>query len=122
MYARAARAYRQVDLESAPKEEILDRLYARFDRDVCDAIEALVRKDMKAKARAITHASRITTELEAALDHASSPELCANLESLYSFIQSRITIGSCDLNVIALEEAKAVMAELRDAFKEARSR
>ena len=41
MSSRAAAIYRRVDLESAPKYQIVDRLYERFARDVEDARKAL---------------------------------------------------------------------------------
>ena len=97
MYARAAVAYRQVDLESASKPEILTRLFDRFLDDLAKARTAIAARDIAAKAAAIDHASRIVVELRAALDPSAQPELCANLDALYQFVADQLTAANCQL-------------------------
>lgn len=118
MSARAANAYKRVDLESAPKSQILDRLFERFQRDLDDARRAIAGKDIKAKAAAIDHALQIVSELRAALDHAASPELCANLTALYDFVMDRLTRASMAMQVPPLDEAGNVMTEIGAAFRQ----
>jgi flagellar protein FliS len=118
MSARAANAYKRVDLESAPKSQILDRLFERFQRDLDDARRAIAGKDIKAKAASIDHALQIVAELRAALDHATAPELCANLAALYEFVMERLTRASVSLQLPPLDEAAGVMAEIGDAFRQ----
>jgi flagellar protein FliS len=118
MSARAANAYKRVDLESAPKSQILDRLFERFQRDLDDARRAITGKDIKTKAAALDHALQIVAELRAALDHAAAPELCANLAALYEFVMERITRASLSMQVAPLDEAGGVMAEIGAAFRQ----
>jgi flagellar protein FliS len=118
MSARAANAYKRVDLESAPKSQILDRLFERFQRDLDEARRAIAGKDIKAKAAAIDHALQIVIELRAALDHAAAPELCANLAALYEFVMERLTRASVSLQVQPLDEAGGVMSEIGAAFRQ----
>jgi flagellar protein FliS len=118
MSARAANAYKRVDLESAPKSQILDRLFERFQRDLHDARRAIVGNDIKTKAAAIDHALQIVAELRAALDHAAAPELCANLAALYEFVMERLTRASVSLQIPPLDEAGGVMAEIGAAFRQ----
>ncbi len=120
MYARAAVAYRQVDLESASKPEILTRLFNRFLDDVAKARAAIAARDIPVKAAALGHASRIVVELRAALDHGQHAELCANLDALYQFVDDQLTAANCTLATPPLDAASQVMAELRDAFAAAR--
>jgi len=119
MYARAAKAYRQVDLESAPKTQILDRLYARFLRDLDDARAAMERNDIRERTKALNHAYRIVDELVAALDHQRAPELCANLVGLYRFVLDNLTEANTKASVESLDRASAVMTHLRDSFQQA---
>lgn len=119
MYARAAFAYRDVDLESAAKPDLIARLFGRFLDDVARGRAAIEGKDIKAKAAALDHAIRIVVELRAALDHASAPELCANLDALYQFVLDRIYAASSSLTVAPLADATSVMVQLRDAFIDA---
>ena len=120
MYARAALAYRDVDLESAPKPELVPRLFGRFLDDLTRGRTAIAGRDIPGKAAALDHAVRIVIELRAALDHGAAPELCANLDALYQFVLDQIYTASATLTVGPLDSASAVMAELRDAFVEAR--
>ena len=120
MYSRsAASAYRRVDLESAPKYQIVDRLYHRFARDVEDARNAIHEKDIKGKAKALDHALCIAVELKAALDFEAAPALCANLEALYDFVIARIGECNTTLQTRPLDQAAKIMAELALAFLEA---
>jgi len=122
MNARAANVYRRVDLESAPKTQIVDRLFDRFAQDVAAAKAALVAKDIHTKAKTIDHATCIVVELKAALDHSKAPEMCANLEALYDFVLARLAASNLSLAPGPLDQAAKVMAELASAFREASSK
>lgn len=116
MYARAAHAYRDVDLESAAKPDLVARLFGRFLTDLGRARVAITARDIAAKATALDHGVRIVVELRAALDHRIAPELCANLDALYQFVLDQIYLASSSLSVAPLDHASNVMAQLRDAF------
>ena len=116
MYARAAHAYRDVDLESAAKPDLLIRLFARFHVDLDRARAAILARDIKAKAAALDHGVRIVIELRAALDHTAAPELCANLDALYQFVLDQIVLASAKLSVEPLDHVSNVMTQLGDAF------
>lgn len=117
MSARAANAYRKGDLESAPKHVVLERLFDRFARDLTQARDAIVAKDIQQKAALLGHALSIVGELCAALDHAAAPELCANLDALYQYVIDRIGEANLKLELAPLDEAASLMNEIGDAFK-----
>ena len=122
MHARAANAYRRVDLESAPKTQILERLFDRCVKDIADAREAIAAKDIQKKAAALDHALRIVVELKASLDVASAPELCANLAALYAFVTARLVDANVTLSPKSLDDAVKVMGQLDGAFREAHAK
>jgi flagellar secretion chaperone FliS len=122
MYQRAANLYRNVDLDSAPKEQVVERLLERFVADCSAAKQAIARRDIPAKAAAIDHATRILVELQASLDHAAAPEMCAQLAALYMFATDRLNVANVSLAVPALDEAARVIGVLAEAFREARQR
>ncbi|MGN6109722.1 MAG: flagellar export chaperone FliS [Kofleriaceae bacterium] len=122
MHARAAHAYRQVDLASAPKSQVLDRLFERFLQDLDTARAALARRDIAGKASALDHALRIVGELAAALDHDAAPELCANLAALYDFVGHCVTQANIALATEPLDRATRIMSELAASFREAHAR
>jgi len=117
MLARAANAYRRVDLESAPKTQILERLFDRCLADLAAAREAITVRDIKKKAAAIDHALQIVGELKAALDVAAAPELCANLAALYDFVTERMIDANARLDAKPLDQATRIMTELGEAFR-----
>lgn len=120
MYGNAAaKAYQRVDLESAPKTQIVERLFDRFARDLDDARAALAKQDIQAKSRALSHANQIVLQLRLALDHKAAPELCANLESLYNFVALKLLDANVKLTTKPLDQAAKVMAGLGNAFKQA---
>jgi flagellar protein FliS len=119
MLARAARSYRDADLESAPKTQIVERLFARFARDCADAEAAIGKRDIAAKGTAINHATQIASQLRAALDHSVDARLTGNLDALYRFVIARLAKANLKLDPVPLREASKVMATLGNAFTRA---
>ena len=122
MLARAANAYRRVDLESAPKTQILERLFDRCIADIAVARHAIETRDVKKKAQALDHALQIVVELKASLDSSAAPALCENLAALYDFVTDRMVSASLTLSLPPLDQATRVMTELGDAFRAAHAR
>ena len=119
MYGKAARTYKQVDVRSATKPQVLDRLYERLLRDLSQAQQSITAGDVHGKAASLEHGHRIVTELQTALDDKTAPELCANLHALYEFVAHQMTTASLDLDARPLDSAKHVISDLRSAFREA---
>jgi flagellar protein FliS len=122
MLARAANAYRRVDLESAPKTQIVERLFDRFLADLGVAREGIAVRDVKKKAAALDHAMQIVAELKASLDVGAAPELCANLIALYDFVTERLMDANLTLTTPPLDQATRVMSELGAAFRTAHAK
>ncbi|HEY0482216.1 MAG TPA: flagellar export chaperone FliS [Kofleriaceae bacterium] len=122
MNARAANAYRRVDLESAPKTQIVERLFERCVLDIASARDAIEARDIARKAAAIDHAVQIVVELKASLDAAAAPELCANLAALYDFVIQRLSDANATLALPPLAQATRIMTELAEAFRGAHGR
>lgn len=119
MYARAARSYRTVHLESASPVQVLDDALARVLRDLADARRHIVARDVPAKAEALGHALQLVSALQAALDHGPAPEMCANLHRLYEFVKDRLLQAGAALDPAPLTEAERIITTLRTAFADA---
>jgi flagellar protein FliS len=122
MNARAANAYRRVDLESAPKTQIVERLFDRCVLDIAAARAAIEARDIPKKAAALDHALQIVVELKASLDAPAAPELCANLAALYDFVAERLIDANASLALPPLDQATRIMTELGAAFRGAHAR
>ena len=119
MYARAAARYRDVDLESAPKTQIVERLFARFERDLDDAAAAIKSKNIPEKAKRIDHATQIVVALRGSLDHQAAPDLSGQLDSLYRYVREQLSAANLRLDVKPIASALSVMATLAEAFRKA---
>ena len=122
MLARAANAYRRVDLESAPKTQILERLFDRCLADIAAARAAIEVRDVKTKAQMLDHALQIVVELKASLDPTAAPALCENLAALYDFVTERLVSASLTLTLLPLDQATRVLRELGEAFRAAHAK
>ncbi|HTE54137.1 MAG TPA: flagellar export chaperone FliS [Kofleriaceae bacterium] len=119
MSSSALKAYRRNDLQTAPKTDILDRLFVRLEADLRAGQSAITAGDIAGRARALDHASRILTELIAALDTRAAPELCGNLEALYRYCQSSIGRASVERKAVLLDQSLKIVTTLRVSFAEA---
>jgi flagellar protein FliS len=122
MLARAASVYRRVDLESAPKTQILERLFERCLVDITEARAGIEARDVKRKALALDHALRIVVELKASLDVEKAPQMCENLAALYDFVTDRLVSASLTMTVSPLDQAIRIISELGEAFRGAHAR
>ena len=122
MHARATNTYRAVDLQSAPKPDIMLRLFYRFAADCSGARKAIMARDIAVKGKALDHAMAIVNELQASLDHNSAPELCKNLDTVYRLVMSRLLTASMKLDLKQLDEAASMMSVLAEGFAQAQNK
>ena len=114
--SRAANAYRKIDLESAPKHQILERLLERLLADLATARVAIAKRDIEGKAHALNHAKEILVQLKVSLDPSVAPELCANLARLYDYANERINAANLKLSVPAIDDAARIIGAVSTAF------
>jgi flagellar secretion chaperone FliS len=122
MYNRAANRYRNVSLQSASPQQLLGEVFHRLLADVNEGVRCIMARDLLGKSKALGHAIDLVGALVSSLDHESAPELCANLERLYDYVQDRLMMASAKLDVAPLRQAEKVLVDLRDAFAEAAAR
>jgi flagellar protein FliS len=120
--ARAANAYRRLDLESAPKTALLERMFERCLADIAAAREAIAAQDIATTAAILDHALQIVGELKASLDASAAPALCANLTALYDLVAERLIDGNRSLATPPLDQATRILSELGEAFRGAHAR
>jgi flagellar protein FliS len=119
MYRNSLRAYKQVSIESASPAKLLDELYERLLRFCAEAKQAIDLKDLPAKGTAISKAIEIIGGLWSTLDPTAAPELCANLERLYEYMQYRLSEANLRMDTKPIEEVEILVSTLRQAFYEA---
>lgn len=70
------------------------------------------------RGQALSRAHAIVSELQATLDPAHAPELCAQLDGLYDFVLHRITQATLRSDAHQAAPAIAVMEQLASAWAE----
>jgi flagellar protein FliS len=119
MYARAQHSYKKTYLESASPARLIDEMYLRLLRDIEVGRTGIAEKDPKKRGEALSHGMAIVGALHTALDRRLAPKLCAELGSLYIFINARLSRANVHNDVKALDEAVKIINKLRESFQEA---
>jgi flagellar protein FliS len=115
-------AYRKVNVETgvttADPHKLVAMLYDGALDSIAIARGALQRKDIPAKAQALSRAVRIVEEgLRGGLDRTAGGELASNLDGLYTYIVARLTHANLRNDDAALRECAELLTPLRDAWK-----
>lgn len=115
----AVSRYQSVRITTSSPGELLMALYDGLFRFLKAASIALKTKRRAEASHAISRAHAILTELYVSLDPHYAPELCANLESLYSFCLERIVAANLKSDPAHIDDIIRVLTPVRDAFREA---
>lgn len=113
--------YRQVGVEtsisSASPHQLVKLLLDGFFDAVAESRGHMRKKDVEAKAKAITRAIRIVDEgLKASLDSRAGGELANNLHGLYTYVCLRLTQANLSNDEAALDECVSLMEPIREAW------
>lgn len=111
--------YRQTQMETAPKEQILLMLYDGAVRFLHQAKEGLAEKNIEKTHNNIVKVQNIITEFEATLDMEAGGEFAKSLFNLYEFMSHQLLIANIKKDENALNIVIRHMTELRDTWRQA---
>lgn len=119
--ATGINAYAKTDLESgvlaADPHKLIALLYQGALLAIANAKNAILRKDIPAKCKAISHAMQIIDEgLEASLDKNVGGDLVHNLAALYEYMSMRLLAANVNSDIEALDEVARLLGELKGAW------
>lgn len=112
-------AYRKVNVETANPGQILVALYDAAIRNVEHAMDRIEKRDYPAKGVALNKAYAIIAEFINALDYGVAPELCANLEGIYTFMLDQISEANTHMTSEPLQHVLRHLKALRGTWAEA---
>lgn len=115
-FARGADAYRRTEAESRSPMELVLMLYDGALRFVAEAREAIARKDIRARANAISRTMAIVAELQETLNVKDGGEIAKELDQLYSYVNTRLLDVTVHQDVQALDDVQRVLTTLRDGW------
>jgi flagellar protein FliS len=115
---RYAQEYRKIAVHTASPVDLIVMLYDGALRFIELGRAALERGDHFEKNERLQRAQRIVTELMSCLDMARGGEVAQNLFALYSYVYNLLVESNIRDEVGKLEEAKRILAELRESWAE----
>jgi len=125
MNTNAINAYAKAGLDSsvaaADPHRLILLLYQGALLAISSAKSQMLRKDIAAKGKSISHAIMIIDEgLKSSLDKNAGGELAQNLSALYEYMNQRLLVANLKNDVAALDEVSALLSDLKGAWEEIR--
>ena len=111
--------YRQTQVDTAPKEQILLMLYDGAVRFLNQAKAGFAEKNIEKIHNNIVKVQNIITEFESTLDMKTGGEFAQNLFALYEYINNQLLLANIKKREECLDEALKHMTELRDTWRQA---
>jgi flagellar protein FliS len=115
MNKNAAAAYQSQQFDNAPPIKILQMLNAGAIRFLKAAL--VVEKGGAEYRNYIRMAEEIVAELRVSLDHEPDPDLAANLENLYLFMQRELSAALLEGERTGIENSIRILETLLEAWK-----
>jgi flagellar secretion chaperone FliS len=116
--ARGAEAYKQTLVQSRSPLELVVMLYDGALRFLEQAAEAMDRRDMPAKAEAMSRSFAIIAELQNTLNVRDGGELARQLDALYAHMHDRLVDANVQRSSAPIREVVALLKPLRDAWSQ----
>lgn len=116
MYHQRVSQYKRQEIQTATPGKLIVMLYDGALKNISAAKDAYHAEDFKRKSDAITKVQDIVMELMNALNLEQGGEIARNLQSLYVYVLQRLLDADTNKNLLALEESRKILSELRDAY------
>jgi flagellar secretion chaperone FliS len=121
----ALKAYSNVGVEtsvsSADSHKLISMLFQGALLAIANAKNAMLRKNIPEKGKAITHAIRIIGEgLQASLDKNVGGKLALDLNALYDYMSLRLVEANLKDDIAMLDEVSGLLNEIKDAWESIR--
>ena len=117
MAINAAEQYRRQQILNAPSEQLTLMLYNGCLKFIDDGKAALEEKNFEESNIQLQKAQRIISEFRLTLNF--DYEISHQLLPLYNYIYDRLVEGNIKSDLAQIDEAREIIAELRDAWVEA---
>lgn len=120
--ARAAAAYKQVQVSSRSPLELVVMLYDGALAALGQARDALVRRDLVTKAVCLSQAFAIIGELQSSLNLEDGQDVAARLDAIYTYVTGRLSDANISGDAAHLDESIRLLSTLREAWAQVAAR
>lgn len=111
--------YKTVQVRTSSPSELLTMLYDGCFRFMNEGLAAMEQGNRPRAAERLDRAYAIMSEFAATLKHEVWPDLCQNLDGIYTFCMGQLVQANIEQNPQKVRDVIRVLEPLRDAFKEA---
>lgn len=119
---RGINAYRQTEVQSRSPLELVVMLYDGALRFMREAKSGFEQRDIRKRAEAVSRTMAIIDQLQNTLDMKAGGDIAKSLDQLYTFVRDRMLQASMNQDAKPVDEAIAVMSNLRDGWAEISAR
>lgn len=112
----AVAQYRSNQVQTASPARVIVQFYDGALKFIRQASESIANRHYGAKGVQLTRAHAIVSELRTNLDPTHAPELCAELDRLYTYVLDCITEANFTVDAKPLAPAIKVLEDLRSAW------
>src|SRR5688500_16237702 len=109
-------AYLETEVLSASPIQLVEILYRAAIESIGKAIAAIEERDIAERARQISRAQGIVSELATSLDHSSGARLSQDLVELYDYMQRRLAQANIEQQAAPLREVQKLLVTLSEAW------
>jgi flagellar protein FliS len=117
MYSNGIQMYRKTNVVTADPKRLVLMCYEGAIDCLKMGKQKLTDNDYEGKEKNIAKARDIIYELKASLNFEKGENIAKNLDSLYNYMQRRITEGDLMQDLKALEEVIQMLEELKSAWE-----
>jgi flagellar protein FliS len=123
--AVAINAYNNVGIDSgvtsADPHKLISMLYQGALLAIANAKNSILRRDIPARGKAISHAIKIINNgLNLSLDKKAGGDLALNLSALYEYMNNRLLFANINSDIEVLDEVARLLGELKEAWESIR--
>jgi flagellar protein FliS len=115
-YQLRQNAYRQTQIHTASKEQLVLMLYDGVIRFSEQGRQAIENKDYEKKQFALVRSQDIIFELVNGLDHERGGEIASNLARLYAYAIKRLVDANMKNDTTGIDETQDIFRNLREAW------
>jgi flagellar protein FliS len=124
MYAaqHGINAYRQTEVQSRSPLELVVMLYDGALRFMNEAKAGFAAGDIRRRAHGLSRAMAIVDQLQNTLDMNAGGDIARSLDQLYNYVRDRLLQASLQQSPAPVDEAIAVVTNLREGWAEISAR
>ena len=116
---RAAQHYMQTQVRSSSPLELVVMLYDGILRQTAAAVDAMARKDIRARREAISKSLAIISELQSTLNMEQGGDIAAQLDRLYSWMTESLMQATMTQDPGPIHDVRRILETLRDGWQQA---